>query len=305
MAKTVRHLRPRQDEFQKIFAKLCNTKSAWQAWSDFVEMIAIAISNSCDPRDEVKQERETAYLNIIGTYKEAEQKIFHELLGVLVFALEENPEQDFLGEMFMALELGSHWHGQFFTPYNICTFMAQISIGAAKEKVRERGYVTVNDCACGAGATLIGARNQLQKAGFGGTEAFFVGQDISRTAGLMCYIQLSLLGCAGYVVIADSLLYPVTGPMLWPNLMPEQEAWFMPMNFHEPIWRIRHMAEMLPHKEPAEDVSCQVQATCSQGVAKEAPPIVEIPPPPETEPEPIPEPEPMVIENHGGQLSLF
>lgn len=293
MAKVVRHLREKQMDFQKIFSKLCNTKSAWQVWSDFVEMTAISISNTCEPRKDVKQERENAYLNIINSYSPKEQNLFPEMLGVLVIALEENPEQDFLGEMFMALELGSHWHGQFFTPYNLCKAMAKISVGKANDIIEKRGYITVNDCACGAGATLIGARNELQEVGIGGTEAFFVGQDISRTAGLMCYIQLSLLGCAGYVVIADSLLYPVTGPMLWPNLTPEQDAWFMPMNFIEPIWAIRHAADLLPSRSENE--------TVSQEVEKEPAPEVEEFKPPEPKPELVS----LLNETSGGQLSLF
>lgn len=250
MAKIVRHLRSGQMEFQKVFAKLCDTKSAWQVWSDFVEMVAIAISNSCEWRNDVREKREAAYLQTINSYSKEQQALFPEMLSILVLSLDENPEQDFLGEMFMALELGSHWHGQFFTPYSLCTMMAQVSLEDARDIVAKRGYVSVNDCACGAGATLIGARNALSKAGIGGDQAFFVGQDISRTAGLMCYIQLSLLGCAGYVVIADSLVHPITGPLLFPNLTPEQEAWFMPMNFIDPIWTHRRYHADMPQIVP-------------------------------------------------------
>ncbi len=239
MAKVVRHLREGQAEFQKVFAKLCNTKSAWQAWSDFVEMTAISISNSCEIRSKVKQEREERYMSIIGQYSKGEQALFPELLGILVASLERDSEQDFLGEMFMALELGSHWHGQFFTPYNVCKMMAKVNTADAKDRLATKGWIGVHDPACGAGATLIGARNALELDGIGGTQAFFVGQDIDRTAAMMCYIQLSLLGCAGYVVIADTLIHPVTGPMLWPNLTEYQDAWFMPLNFLEPAWVMR------------------------------------------------------------------
>ena len=239
MAKVIRRLREGQAEFQKVFAKLCNTKSAWQAWSDFVEMTAISISNSCEIRSKVKQEREERYMSIIGQYSKGEQALFPELLGILVASLERDSEQDFLGEMFMALELGSHWHGQFFTPYNVCKMMAKVNTADAKDRLATKGWIGVHDPACGAGATLIGARNALELDGIGGTQAFFVGQDIDRTAAMMCYIQLSLLGCAGYVVIADTLIHPVTGPMLWPNLTEYQDAWFMPLNFLEPAWVMR------------------------------------------------------------------
>ena len=239
MAKTVRNLRPHQSEFQKVFSKLCYTQSAWRVWGDFVEMTAIAISNTTELRWDVKQEREERYMNIIGQYTKEEQALFPEMLGILTNALEANPDQDFLGEMFMALELGSHWHGQFFTPYNLCRMMAQVSLADAPAKVEEKGWIAVNDPACGAGATLIGARNELARLHIGGNQVFFVGQDIDRTAGMMCYIQLSLLGCAGYVVIADTLLHPVTGPVLWPNITENQDAWYMPTTFTELPWVLR------------------------------------------------------------------
>lgn len=246
MAKVVRHLRDGQMEFQKVFSKLCNTKSSWQAWADFVELTAIAISNRVEIRTNVMQQREQRYLDLIGQYSDIEQALFADLFGILVESLEREPEQDFLGEMFMALELGSHWKGQFFTPYSVCQMMAKttVNMDEAKGKIEQQGYIAINDPACGAGATLIAARNQLQLAGVGGTEAYFVGQDIDRTAGMMCYIQLSLLGCAGYVVIADTLYHPVTGPLLWPNLTEHQDAWFMPLNFTEPVWALRWMKEL-------------------------------------------------------------
>lgn len=233
-------------EFQKVFAQLCNTKSSWQVWADFVEMAATAISNSTEIRADVKQRREERYLTIIQSYSKSEQALFPELMGILGSSLDREQEQDFLGEMFMALELGSHWKGQFFTPYSVCKMMAKISIEDAKARIGEKGYVSVNDPACGAGATLIAARNEFELAGIGGDQVWFVGQDLDRVAGMMCYIQLSLLGCAGYVVIADTLYHPVTGPLLFPNLTPEQDAWFMPMNFLDHAWVIRQMGGTWP-----------------------------------------------------------
>jgi hypothetical protein len=129
-------------EFQKVFSRLCNTKSAWQAWSDFVEMTAIAISNRFEVRMDVKQQREQRYLDIIGQYGKDEQALFPELVGILVMSLEREPEQDFLGEMFMALELGSHWKGQFFTAKK------EIGrLGNDLEQVRAslNGYIILNN----------------------------------------------------------------------------------------------------------------------------------------------------------------
>lgn len=299
MAKVVRHLRDSQMEFQKVFSKLCNTKSSWQAWSDFVEMTAIAISNSFEIRQKVKQEREARYMSIIGQYSKSEQQIFPELVAILVNALEREQEQDFLGEMFMALELGSHWKGQFFTPYSLCKAMAQINTDDAKDKIAAKGWVSINDPACGAGATLIAARNHMELIGVGSTQAFFVGQDIDRTAAMMCYIQLSLLGCAGYVVIADTLIHPLTGPMLWPNLTEHQDAWFMPQNFTDPIWVLR-LSRTWRGLEEEGCACCHEIATESQEAAEPEPKQEAIPEPPAP-----PVPEIPLIETEIGQLTLF
>ena len=152
------------------------------------------------------------------------------MLSDVVMAFTTNPEQDFLGELFMSLNLGNHWEGQFFTPYHVCEMMAEINLHDASDIIEKQGFVSINDCACGAGATLIAAANVLRKHNVNFQHhALFVAQDIDRVAGMMCYIQLSLLGCPGYVVIADSITNPVTGNVLYPDKHDGQEFWFTPM----------------------------------------------------------------------------
>ena len=162
----------------------------------------------------------------------------------------------------MGLDLGSHWKGQFFTPYNVCRMMAEITVADLESSIKEKGWVGIHDPCCGAGALLIAARNTMVRQKLGPRDALYVTQDIDRTAALMCYIQLSLLGCAGYVVVADSLRYPVMGssPLLI-DPMPEQEIWIMPA-LYDDVWvariqweRMRLALESLgvmesPKKEP-------------------------------------------------------
>lgn len=230
-----------QAAFIKIFSEMCTRKSSWQVWTDFVECLATAISNTADPQNPKTPEREERYKQIMNQYTTEERLGFPRMTDELIKAMDANQEQDFLGEMFMALELGSHWKGQFFTPYSVCEMTAAITLPAAKGRISVQGWVGINDPACGAGALLIAARNALNGLGVGPGQAFFVGQDIDRTAALMCYIQLSLLGCAGYIVIADTIRYPVTGHTLLPRIQTEQDVWFMPMAMME-IWQGRARA---------------------------------------------------------------
>lgn len=60
-------------------------------------------------------------------------------------------------------------------------------------------------------------------------EVLFAAQDIDRTVALMCFVQLSLLGCAGYVVIGDSLRGPLRGSDLFPIPGDGYEIWYTPM----------------------------------------------------------------------------
>ena len=259
VAKAVRYLKPSQSEFQKLFSTLCYSRSNWQVWSDFIAMSATAISNAFDREGPVHDDRKRQYMELSRVYTSDELDILAQLLSIVVLALEDDPRQDFLGEVFQGLGLNSHWKGQFFTPYHICEFMAEITLGNAETEIRKKGWIGINDPACGAGALLIAARNAMEKRGLPSSGALYVAQDIDRTAALMCYIQLALLGCAGYVIIGDSLLHPPTGHPLCPGPNPELDVWYLPM-FYEQTWHYRRMWHSLdtvlrsewPHAVPKE-----------------------------------------------------
>ena len=56
----------------------------------------------------------------------------------------------------------------------------------------------------------------------------------------MCYIQLSLLGCAGYVVIGNSITEPMTGNVLFGE--ESSRCWYTPMFFCD-VWNTRRAIE--------------------------------------------------------------
>lgn len=224
-------------DFLKIFKSLTYRQSPWTVWADFVNMAACAISNSVDKRDEVWNDREGCYMTIIGKYSEEERMQFPELLAETVNALEKNPEQDFLGSIYMELELSNHWKGQFFTPYCVCQMMAEISMSDIRAMVKDRGYVTINDPACGAGATLIAGVHEAQRA----IEPLnwqnhvaVAAQDVDPVVAMMCYIQLSLLGAPGYIKVGDTFSDPMH------ENDNKAQYWYTPMWFSE-VWRTRRL----------------------------------------------------------------
>lgn len=227
--------------FLKAFNELAHTHHNWCVWSDFVTMLACSISNSLDKNN--YEHREKLYMDTISSYDKPEQKLFPELAAHTVMALEKNPEQDFLGSLFMELNLGDHWKQQVFTPYDVCQLMSDITAEDISKQVNNSGIVTFNDSACGAGATLIAAIN---KARLQLTEehlnfqnhVLITAQDIDFTAAMMCYIQISLLGAAGYVKVGNSLTDPMT-----PNDDTEN-YWFTPMYFSD-VWVTRRLLRNL------------------------------------------------------------
>ena len=231
-------------EIEKLFDSLCYSRSLWDVWNDVLFMIAAALSNPIDC-GERRDNREKTYLEIVKKYNKDEQETITKIFTSIIMALEENPNQDLLGEMYMAFDLGSKEHGQFFTPYHICEFMAKISIADnnLKAEIEDRGYISMNEPTCGSGAMIIAFVNALKEEGINyQTDTFIVAQDISYTATLMCYIQMSLLGCAGVVICGNSLTQPPIENQTFLEL--NSNAWFTPM-YQSNLWKSRREAKLL------------------------------------------------------------
>ncbi len=245
MARDARLVRdPHQKEIVKLFSAFDGSKNRRQIFDDFLWMTAIAISNSVDLRH--REEREARYMDIVKQYKPKEMEIFARMVAEITTGMEENPDQDFLGEMYMALDFGSSAAGQFFTPYDVCRAMADCAgnYDELKKEIEERGFVSVLDPACGAGATLVAfARGCLARGINYQRQVLFVAQDIDHTVACMCYIALSLMGCPGYVVVGDTLAHPAT---FYDDrgLLPidHGNVWYTPMVMTSEDWTFRKLA---------------------------------------------------------------
>lgn len=234
----------REKEFLKLFDQLTYSRSGWQVWEDLMTVMACSICNAVDRRKESFERREKQFEKAIKALGGVDLPA--QMLGIITMALEENPNQDFLGKLYMNLNLGSHWHGQFFTPYHICELMAKMQIGdGCQAEVESKGYLSVCDMCIGAGAMLIAAAAAFRERNVNyQTSVLFVGQDIDSVVAKMAYIQLSLIGCSGFITVGDSLRYPQTGHVLFPEEKVGQELWIMPMFMHQ-IWEMRLTAMLM------------------------------------------------------------
>lgn len=222
-------------EFIKVIRGLSRQHALWRVWSDAMCIMAITISNAVDLQR--KEQREEQYLSIVKAYSPTDLDDFANLFALTVQALEEDPEQDFLGKMYMQLELGNKWKGQFFTPFNICRMMAEMQLDDVRALIDKQRWISVCDNCVGAGGMLIASVAACKKHDINYHDhVMFVGQDIDLVVAMMAYIQLSLLGCPGYIKVGNSLTDPMTGSVLFGE--DSENMWFTPFYFKD-TWHYR------------------------------------------------------------------
>jgi len=203
----------KKDMFTTI-KKLEYSRHTWQIWQDFTEIAAITISNQMVYFD---QELEDKYLSIVKNYEAKELIHFQHMLKLCFEAL-QNEKSDFLGQVFMELDLGSHWQGQFFTPYCVCEMMAKLTFDL--KLFDEKETVTVNEPTCGAGAMVIALCEHIDESEINYAHRLhIVAQDLDFTAVCMCYIQLSIIGASAHVIHGNTLNMECRQKLITPAAM--------------------------------------------------------------------------------------
>lgn len=217
---------------QRALKTLAGHRSNHEAWADFSVMSAFTLGEPLGLTSQLKDDAE----RIRTKYSTPEMDAMAEMLGCTIGTLSENPRQDFLGSAYMALEIGNKKDGQFFTPYSVCEAMAHDTITAdsCTQAMGDHGYVSLNDPACGGCATLIASFNRLKELGIDQHHAWFEAQDLNLETACMGYVQLALLGCAGVVVVGDTLAYEA------------RRVLHLPMNVISPWWTARALKGEMP-----------------------------------------------------------
>lgn len=187
--------------FIKLFNEIQRHGNRYSVFRDFVTMSAIAIQNALLKSQTLEQE----YLDIVKRYKKEDAVRMSHLFAEVVMGLESG-KQDFLGSLFMSLELGSDHIGQIFTPYPVCQLMAKMTHGDSISAMGNKPFITLAEPTCGAGTMIIAFIDAMQEAGINYQQRLWVSAwDIDPVAAYMCYIQLSLLHVPAEVVIGNSL----------------------------------------------------------------------------------------------------
>lgn len=98
--------------FVKLFSQTARYHHRFKVFEDFISCSVIALEN----RLHFSEVREQKYLRIVSGYEKEDVTRMAQLLAYVVNGL-QNGFCDFLGNIFMQLELGDKYRGQFFTPY--------------------------------------------------------------------------------------------------------------------------------------------------------------------------------------------
>jgi type I restriction-modification system DNA methylase subunit len=226
-------------ELMNLLNKFQHKFDIWRVWDDMTYLCAAALSQPC----QWIQAREDEYLRRIKCYPPDLQQLFPDMLAEIVLAFEQEGFADILGAMYMELNFGNARKGQYFSPYNVCRMMAAITAGDPAADIKENGYISVNDCCCGSGAMLIAfAENCIEQKINYQQNVLFVAQDVDPVVARMAFIQLTLLGMPGYVIVGNSLTNPAMGHVLSPVHSEGLDVWYTPLFFGE-VWHYRRLWE--------------------------------------------------------------
>jgi len=218
----------------KTLEGLGHRHSTWQVFQDWVAMYAYSLSNALDKIQ--FQEREEKYLDIAKRYDQEEMQKFCQCAAYLVQSF-ENEVCDHLGEIFMEMELGNKWQGQFFTPYDVCRMMAGMTItDNALAMIDDKGFISCSEPACGAGAMILGVGEYIKERGYNPQQqTHWIATDVDPKAVHMTYIQLSLTGIPAIVVHGNTLTLEEFG------------HWYTPQHI------LGNWVSKLAHKVPSGD----------------------------------------------------
>lgn len=143
-------------EFISVFHETAYNLRRWEVFSDFIILAAseLDIARIRTP-ESIERCRK-----ISERYSAADMRNMHELFALMVCALQAQ-FHDFLGAVFMELELGDDRQGQYFTPYNVQSMMARLLMPGVIDTIRREGMFTLSEPTCRAGGMVIGAGNAV------------------------------------------------------------------------------------------------------------------------------------------------
>ena len=188
-------------EIVQMITKLSGKYSPYQVFYDWVHMMAIAMQNPLHLlHNDVWQERENDYIELMKKYNADEQKELIKMFALLVKAM-ECEIHDYLGEIYMESGCGNKNTGQFFTPYHISRLTADTNLS---KELPEK--ITMYEPSTGAGGMILATADILKERGIDYQRRMkVVAQDLDWLGVYMSYVQFCLIGIDAAVLQGDTL----------------------------------------------------------------------------------------------------
>lgn len=137
-------------------------------------------------------------------------KMMIQYLNVMQEALRNREWFDAWGDLFMELTPKGGYKGQFFTPSNICNFMAECNVDTAKEPTTVCGAfgkrVTVSDPTAGSARNLLAVHARFMRDN--ARKPYLIAEDIDPLCCKMCAVNMMVHGCFGEVICHNTLSDP-------------------------------------------------------------------------------------------------
>lgn len=193
-----------EKEFTALFNKIAPHFRRSELFYNFITIFGLEFYQAVY-RENADVQLKQRYQTAVSHYHEDERKQLSQLFTIVVNALEQKP-YDFLGTVFMALNLGDGYKGQYFTPPHIARTMVAITLTDIHNIIEKRNFITLQEPTCGSGVMIIESYNHLLHEKLNPQQQLWVqAQDLDFTAAMMCYIQMSLLHIPGEVIIGNTL----------------------------------------------------------------------------------------------------
>lgn len=223
--------RPFAKDFMKLVADV-ERNEGWrehQVLSRWMESACCALRSATLQFDRAAFDaNETRYLKVVQLCSDANtMRCFSEMLGLITEALETEPS-DFIGPIFSEISASAHL-GQFFTPWSICTIMAQLQLQDAREMLAQgqaagQPFIHCLEPACGVGGMILAAAQVFRELGIDDQRyVHWHATDLDFEAVCGAYIQLTLCGVSADVVHGNSLSLevfdrlPTIMSIMWPK----------------------------------------------------------------------------------------
>jgi hypothetical protein len=203
--------RPARDRFVH-YLNAVTRREGWRSWeaighwldASFRAMRGATLQHA----PEKLAQNEAEYMRIVKRCREPQETMgdLSHMLHACINALEAEPI-DFIGPIFSEFAASAQL-GQFFTPHHLSMLMAGMTIDDPRKMLEQskRGFITLQEPACGVGGMTLAACAVLREHGIDlARQVHWTLIDIDYAATCAAYVQVNLCGISADVFHGNTL----------------------------------------------------------------------------------------------------